>query len=314
LFEKITIIGFGLIGSSLARVIKRDQLCKTLVCVDKSEAVCEKVLELNLADIAITSIKDGVKDSDLVVVAVPVGACKDVAVEMRSVLKPGCIVSDVGSVKQAVIDAFKPHIAQNVHFIPGHPIAGTEHSGPEAGFDTLFEGRWFVATPLPDSDVRAVEKVVQLWEACGSRVEIMEPHHHDLILGVTSHLPHLIAYTIVGTATDMEDDVRDEVVKFSASGFRDFTRIAASDPTMWRDIFLYNKDAVLEILQRFSEDLTALQKAIRRGEGDFLYNFFERTRNIRKEVIEAGQADPPAPILDEAFQEPLEGLKTGSDS
>lgn len=293
MFEKVTIIGFGLIGSSLARVIRRDSLARHIVCVDKSEDVCRKALELGIADDATRFVKEGVQGSDLVVVAVPVGACKDVAVEMRSCLKAGCIVTDVGSVKQSVIDAFKPHIAENVHFVPGHPIAGTEHSGPEAGFDSLFEGRWFIATPLPSTDIRAVEKVVQLWEACGSRVEIMEPHHHDLVLGITSHLPHLIAYTIVGTATDMEDDVRNEVVKFSASGFRDFTRIAASDPTMWRDIFLHNKEAVLEILQRFTEDLTGLQKAIRRGEGDVLYDFFQRTRNIRREVIEAGQHDVP---------------------
>lgn len=295
MFENVTIIGFGLIGSSLARVIKRDGLAQKIICADFSEDVCNKAIELGIADYASTNISEAVRGSDLVVVAVPVGACRDVAARLRGNLKAGAIVTDVGSVKQAVIDALKPHIPDNVHLVPGHPIAGTEHSGPEAGFDTLFDGRWFIATPLPETDIRAVEKVVQLWEAAGSMVEFMEPRHHDLVLGITSHLPHLIAYTIVGTATDLEDDVRSEVVKFSASGFRDFTRIAASDPVMWRDIFLNNKEAVLEILQRFNEDLTGLQRAIRRGEGDTLFKFFERTRSIRREVIEAGQAVPPEP-------------------
>lgn len=297
LFKNVTIIGFGLIGSSLARVIRRDRLAESIICADLSKDVCEKAKELGLADYVSTDISEAVRGSDLVILAVPVGACRDVAARLRGNLKAGAIVTDVGSVKQAVIDAVKPHIPENVHLVPGHPIAGTEHSGPEAGFDTLFEGRWFIATPLPETDIRAVEKVVQLWEKAGSRVEFMDPHHHDLVLGITSHLPHLIAYTIVGTATDLEDDVRSEVVKFSASGFRDFTRIAASDPVMWRDIFLNNKEAVLEILQRFTEDLTALQRAIRRGEGDTLYKSFARTRDIRREVIEAGQAIPvrPAP-------------------
>lgn len=293
LFKNVTIIGFGLIGSSLARVIRRDGLAEQIICADLSEDVCDKAKALGLADYASTNISEAVRGSDLIVLAVPVGACRDVAARLHGNLKAGAIITDVGSVKQAVIDAVKPHIPESVHLVPGHPIAGTEHSGPEAGFDTLFDGRWYIATPLPETDIRAVEKVVQLWEKAGSRVEFMDPHHHDLVLGITSHLPHLIAYTIVGTATDLEDDVRSEVVKFSASGFRDFTRIAASDPVMWRDIFLNNKDAVLEILQRFTEDLTALQRAIRRGEGDTLYDCFSRTRAIRREVIEAGQAVPP---------------------
>jgi cyclohexadieny/prephenate dehydrogenase len=189
----------------------------------------------------------------------------------------------------------KPYLPESVHLVPGHPIAGTEHSGPEAGFAEVFEGRWCILTPEPETDIKAVEKVVQLWEACGSHIEILDPEHHDLVLGITSHLPHLIAYTIVGTAGDLEEDIKSEVIKFSASGFRDFTRIAASDPTMWRDVFLNNKDAVLEILQRFTEDLTALQKAIRRGDGKYLFETFTRTREIRRQIISQGQADYRAP-------------------
>lgn len=291
LFDKVTIIGCGLIGSSVARCIKKHSLAKELVVADRSEAVCKKALELGICDSALTDLRKSVENADLVLLAVPVGACGAVADQIRYSLKEGAIVTDVGSVKGAVVQEVMPHIPRKAHFVPAHPIAGTEHSGPEAGFAELFAGRWCIITPLPDSDIRAVEKVTKLWEACGSKIEIMDYRRHDLILGITSHLPHLIAYTIVGTATDLEEDMKDEVIKFSASGFRDFTRIAASDPVMWRDVFLNNKEAVLEILQRFNEDLTAMQRAIRKGDGEYLQAMFSRTREIRRQVIEAGQAD-----------------------
>jgi cyclohexadieny/prephenate dehydrogenase len=290
LFNKVTIIGLGLIGSSIARIIKQKNLAKTLVAVDASKAVCDKVMELGIADEATREIRNGVADADLVILAVPVGACGAVAEQIRYALKDGAIVTDTGSVKGTVVEQVMPHLKDNVHFVPAHPIAGTEHSGPEAGFTELFIDRWCIITPLPDSDIQAVEKVTALWEACGSRIEIMDVKRHDLVLAITSHLPHLIAYTIVGTATDLEEDTKDDVIKFSASGFRDFTRIAASDPVMWRDVFLNNKEAVLEILQRFNEDLTGLQKAIRKGNGQELEDHFTKTRKIRREVIEAGQA------------------------
>lgn len=290
LFNKVTIIGLGLIGSSIARIIKQRNLAKTLVAVDASKAVCDKVMELGIADEATREIRNGVADADLVILAVPVGACGAVAEQIRYALKDGAIVTDTGSVKGTVVEQVMPHLKDNVHFVPAHPIAGTEHSGPEAGFTELFIDRWCIITPLPDSDIQAVEKVTALWEACGSRIEIMDVKRHDLVLAITSHLPHLIAYTIVGTATDLEEDTKDDVIKFSASGFRDFTRIAASDPVMWRDVFLNNKEAVLEILQRFNEDLTGLQKAIRKGNGQELEDHFTKTRKIRREVIEAGQA------------------------
>ena len=290
LFKKVTIIGLGLIGSSIARVIKQKNLAETLVAVDSSKDVCDKVMELGIADEATREIRNGVADADLVILAVPVGACGTVAQQIRYALKEGAILTDTGSVKGTVVEQVTPHLKDNIHFIPAHPIAGTEHSGPEAGFPELFIDRWCIITPLPDSDIKAVEKVTALWEACGSRIEIMDVKRHDLVLAITSHLPHLIAYTIVGTATDLEEDTKDDVIKFSASGFRDFTRIAASDPVMWRDVFLNNKEAVLEILQRFNEDLTGLQKAIRRGNGEELEDHFTKTRKIRREVIEAGQA------------------------
>jgi len=232
-----------------------------------------------------------VEGADLVILSVPVGAMKGVMQRIAPHLSEGAILTDTGSVKMAVIDSLKPFCRAGIELIPGHPIAGTEFSGPEAGFAELFTGRWFIITPLPNSDLRAVEKLTKLWESFGSMIEIMDPAHHDLVLGITSHLPHLIAYTIVGTANTLEDDIKSEVIKFSASGFRDFTRIAASDPVMWRDVFLNNKTAVLEVLQRFTEDLTALQKAIRQGDGEYLYQTFSDTRAIRKSIIEQGQAE-----------------------
>ena len=290
MFKQITIVGFGLIGSSIARGVIRHGLANRIVCADVSREVCEKVQELNLAAEVYTDVSKSVRGSDLVILCVPVGAMAAVAEKIASSLEPGCIVTDVGSVKSAVMAALQPRLPAKVHLVGGHPIAGTEHSGPQAGFAELFVNRWCILTPLPHTELRAVEKLTGFWEALGSNIEIMEAGHHDLVLGITSHLPHLIAYTIVGTATDLEEDMKGEVIKFSASGFRDFTRIAASDPVMWRDVFLNNKDAVLEILQRFTEDLTAMQKAIRKGDGEFLYRHFKETRDIRRAIIEAGQA------------------------
>lgn len=291
MFKQITIIGFGLIGSSLARAVIEKKLSDSIVCVDCDQEVCNKVLAMGLADDATTDPALGVAGSDLVVLCVPVGAMAETTDRMTEALEEGCIVTDVGSVKMSVIKALQPRLPGHTHLVPAHPVAGTEFSGPEHGFAELFIDRWCILTPQDHTELKAIEKVTKLWEACGSNVEIMDPEHHDLVLGITSHLPHLIAYTIVGTAIDLEDDIKSEVVKFSASGFRDFTRIAASDPTMWRDVFLNNKEAVLEILQRFTEDLTALQKAIRKQDGDYLYRHFEETRDIRRAIIDAGQAD-----------------------
>lgn len=291
MFHQITIVGFGLIGSSIARSIQKNNLADKLICADMSQEVCEKVSNLNLADDVTTDLKQGVEGSDLVILCVPVGSMGDVADIIASNLQEDTIITDVGSVKKEVIRQLQPKLPSSVHLIPGHPIAGTERSGPENGFSELFENRWCVLTPLQHSDVRKVEKLTLFWEKMGSRIEIMDADHHDLVLGITSHLPHLIAYTIVQTATELEDDIKSEVIKFSASGFRDFTRIAASNPVMWRDVFLTNKDSVLEILQRFTEDLTALQKAIRKGDGDYLYQTFKETKAIREAIIDAGQAN-----------------------
>ena len=293
-FERLTIVGLGLIGSSIARAARRSNAAKTIVAADISPDVCARVRELGLADEVSDDLAAAVKDSDCVILCVPVGACGAVAAAMAPGLKEGAIVSDVGSVKGAVVAAVAPHLPKNVHFIPAHPIAGTEHSGPDAGFATLFKNRWLILTPVENGDPAATEKLAAFWKAFGSNVEVMDAAHHDLVLAVTSHLPHLIAYNIVGTAADLEEVTQSEVIKFSASGFRDFTRIAASDPTMWRDVFLNNRDAVLEMLGRFNEDLAALQRAIRWGDGDALFNLFSRTRAIRRSIIEQGQ-DTAAP-------------------
>lgn len=295
MFEQITIIGMGLIGSSLARAVKKHKLAEKMIAADISQDVCRRVEALGLADAVSNDIGAAVEGSDFVFLAVPVGAFENVGAAIRDHLRPGCILNDAGSVKQAVIRALDLHLPDTVNFVPGHPIAGTEFSGPEAGFAELFEGRWCILTPLAEVSVQAVEKVTNLWEACGSKIEIMDASHHDLVLGITSHLPHLIAYTIVETACELEGDTQSEVIKFSASGFRDFTRIASSDPIMWRDVFLNNKEAVLEILQRFTEDLTAMQKAIRRGDGEHLYRIFSETREMRRRIIEVGQADYAVP-------------------
>jgi len=290
LFNKAVIIGIGHIGSSLSRVIKRDGLAAELVAFDRNDLHRQQAVELGAADRATGDLADAVSDADFVLLATPVGTYAEIAEAMAPYLKKGAIVSDVGSVKMAVVRDVGPFIPEGVHFVPGHPIAGTEHSGPTAGFPELFQGRWCILTPPPGQDEAAVDKVRAVWESAGSMVEIMEPAHHDRVLAITSHLPHLIAYTIVGTATDLEGTLQQEVIKFSASGFRDFTRIATSDPVMWRDIFLNNKEAVLDVIQRFSEDLTALQRAIRWGEGDKLEELFTRTRAVRRSIIDAKQA------------------------
>jgi cyclohexadieny/prephenate dehydrogenase len=290
LFERVALIGLGLIGSSLAWAMRRGGLAGTIVGGAQSRKTCDKALELGFVDAAGTDLGAAAEGADLVVVCTPISAYVGVGRVFAPFLKPGAIVSDVGSVKTAVIRDLAPLMPTGVHFVPAHPVAGTEHSGPESGFAELFDGRWCILTPPAGTDQQAVERVAELWRRCGSQLEIMDPVHHDAVLAITSHLPHLIAYTIVGTATHLEEATQKEVVKFSASGFRDFTRIAASDPIMWRDIFLNNREAVLEMLGRFNEDLTALQRAIRWGEGEKLEEWFTRTRAIRRGIIEAKQA------------------------
>jgi len=289
LFEKVALVGIGLIGSSIARVIRRENLAKNIAISTRRIETLARARELNLGDAYFKNAVDAVADADLVIISVPVGASGSVAAEIAGALKPGAIVTDVGSTKQSVIQQMEPVIPDTVHFIPGHPIAGTEHSGPDAGFAELFEGRWCILTPLPGTDAEALARLTAFWERCGSRVDTMDPQHHDMVLAIVSHLPHLIAYNIVGTADDLETVTKSEVIKYSASGFRDFTRLAASDPTMWRDVCLHNRDAILEMLARFSEDLSALQRAIRWGDGEKLFDLFTRTRAIRRSIIEAGQ-------------------------
>ncbi|ASY64110.1 Cyclohexadienyl dehydrogenase [Sinorhizobium sojae CCBAU 05684] len=288
-FETIALVGIGLIGSSIARDIREKQLAGTIVVSTRSEATLKRAGELGLGDRYTLSAAEAVKDADLVIVSVPVGASGGVAAEIASHLKPGAIVTDVGSTKGSVIGQMAPHLPKSVHFIPGHPIAGTEHSGPDAGFAGLFRGRWCILTPPPGADEEAVARLRLFWETLGSMVEEMDAEHHDKVLAIVSHLPHIIAYNIVGTADDLEAVTESEVIKYSASGFRDFTRLAASDPTMWRDVCLHNKDAILEMLARFSEDLASLQRAIRWGDGDKLFDLFTRTRAIRRSIIQAGQ-------------------------
>jgi cyclohexadieny/prephenate dehydrogenase len=288
-FERVAIIGLGLIGSSLARVSRRKNLARSIVAVDSSPAVRERVTELAIADAVHASVAEGVAGADFVILCVPVGACGVVASQWGEALGRGAIVSDVGSVKGSVVAQVTPYLPEGVAFVPAHPVAGTEYSGPDAGFSTLFHQRWSILTPPENTPPEAVEKVRAFWEGAGSNVEVMTPAHHDLVLAITSHVPHLIAYNIVGTAADLEEVTQSEVIKFSAGGFRDFTRIAASDPTMWRDVFLHNKDAVLEMLGRFTEDLSALQRAIRWGDGDALFNLFTRTRAILRSIIDVGQ-------------------------
>ncbi|WP_018901485.1 prephenate/arogenate dehydrogenase family protein [Rhizobium sp. 2MFCol3.1] len=293
-FDRIALIGIGLIGSSLAHDIKRLGLAKEVVIATRSAETLKRAEELELGDRYTTSSAEAVKDADLVIVSVPVGASEAVAKEIAGSLKPGAIVTDVGSTKASVIAQMQPHMPGNVHFIPGHPLAGTEKSGPDAGFPGLFAGRWCIFTPLAGTDETALKALSRFWETLGSKIDVMDPEHHDKVLAIVSHLPHLIAFNIVGTADDLGTVTESEVIKYSASGFRDFTRLASSDPTMWRDVCLHNKDAILEMLARFSEDLAYLQRAIRWGEGDKIFDLFTRTRAIRRSIIEAGQ-DVDAP-------------------
>ena len=290
LFDCVALIGIGLIGSSLARVLRRDSPDTKIVACARRPETLAAVRRLELADDATDDPAEAAAGADTIVIATPLSAYAAIGERIRPALKDGAILTDVGSVKQMAIRDLQPHVPPGVHFVPGHPVAGTEHSGPEAGFAELFCDRWCILTPLPETAPEAVNAVARMWERCGMRVVKMSADHHDKVLAMTSHLPHLIAYTIVGTATDLEESLKSEVIEFSASGFRDFTRIAASDPVMWRDVFLNNREAVLEIVQRFTEDLTALQRAIRWGEGDKLQELFTRTRAIRRAIIEAKQA------------------------
>jgi len=289
-FARVSIIGLGLIGSSIARAVQATMPTVRLTGHDASPEVRARARDLGFVEDVTDTPGAAVIDADLVILCVPVGAMAAAAEEIAADLPADAIVSDVGSSKASVFAALQTALP-NATIIPAHPVAGTENSGPDAGFATLFNGRWCIVTPPEGADPVAAERVSEFWRRIGANVELMDPKHHDLVLAVTSHLPHLIAYTIVGTASDMEEVTQSEVIKYSAGGFRDFTRIAASDPTMWRDIFLSNKDAVLEMLQRFSEDLTALQRAIRWGDGDALFELFNRTRTIRRSIIEQGQDD-----------------------
>lgn len=289
MFDRVALIGLGLIGSSLSHVMRQEGLAQHISGFAPSPATRAKAMDIGLAHSMHGTAREAAAGADLVILCSPVGTYGDIAREIAPVLKAGAMVTDVGSVKAAVVRDVGPHIPEGVQFIPGHPVAGTEQSGPESGFAALFSNRWCILTPLPNADLSAVTRLERFWQACGSNVEIMTPEHHDLVLAITSHLPHLMAYNIVATAADLEEVTKSEVIKFSAGGFRDFTRIAASDPTMWRDVFLNNRDAVLEMLGRFSEDLSALQRAIRWGDGDALFSLFSRSRDIRRSIIAAGQ-------------------------
>ncbi|TIM34251.1 MAG: prephenate/arogenate dehydrogenase family protein [Mesorhizobium sp.] len=307
MFEKIALVGIGLIGSSLARVIHREGLAGHVAISTRSETTLARAKQLGLGSSYTSDAKEAVGDADLVIVSVPVGSSGEVAVEIAPALKPGAILTDVGSTKASVIAQMQPHVPAGVHFIPGHPLAGTEKSGPDAGFAELFENRWCIFTPLPGTDPAALEKLSEFWRRCGSNIDTMDPQHHDMTLAIVSHLPHIIAYNIVGTADDLESVTKSEVIKYSASGFRDFTRLAASDPTMWRDVCLHNKDAILEMLARFSEDLASLQRAIRWGDGEKLFDLFTRTRAVRRSIIEAGQDIDVPDFGRQAVEHPAKG-------
>ena len=294
LFKRIALIGIGLIGSSISHAVRRGGLAAEIVGHARTAETRATALRLGLVDRSFATAADAVVGADLVILCAPVGACGALAAEIGPHLEPGAIVTDVGSVKGAIVRDCAPHIPTGVHFIPGHPIAGTEHSGPESGFAELFDNRWCILTPLPGADQAAVDKLKALWVGMGSNVDIMDVEHHDLVLAITSHVPHLIAFNIVNTAAHLGRVTDTEVIQYSAGGFRDFTRIAASDPTMWRDVFLNNKDATLEMLGRFQEDLTVLQRAIRYGDGDTLFKLFSDARQIRRGIIQAGQ-DTAAP-------------------
>ncbi len=294
IYDKVALIGLGLIASSMCHAMRRAGLAGEIRGYARSQETRDIAREIALCDVVYDSAAEAVQDADLVVLCVPVGAMEAVAREIGPYLKLGATVSDVGSVKRTVVDAVSPHLPDGVHFIPAHPLAGTEHSGPRSGFAELFDNRYTIIVPVEGSDAAAQARLTELWQAMGALTEVMDPEHHDRVLAVTSHTPHLIAYTMVGVADDLRRVTDSEVIKYSAAGFRDFTRIAASDPTMWRDVFLNNKEATLEILGRFTEELFALQRAIRQGDGDHLHDYFTRTRAIRRGIIEAGQ-DTDAP-------------------
>lgn len=294
IYDKVALIGLGLIAGSMAHAMRKGGLAGRIVGTARSQETRDIAREIGLCDEVVETAAQAVEGADLVVLAVPIGPMGKIAQEIAPHLKPGATVTDVGSVKRAVIDAVAPHIPHGIHFIPGHPLAGTEHSGPRSGFAELFENRWLLLVPDEATKPQAIDRLRRLWEAMGANVEEMDADHHDLVLAVTSHAPHLIAYTMVGVADDLRRVTDSEVIKYSAAGFRDFTRIAASDPTMWRDVFLTNKDATLEILGRFTEELFALQRAIRTGDGDHLFDYFTHTRAIRRGIVEAGQ-DTDAP-------------------
>lgn len=294
LFNRVTLIGLGLIGSSIARALRERKLAGHVVAADANAAVRDRVRALGIVDTVADDVGQSVQGADLIILCVPVGANANVASLIGEHLQAGAIVSDVGSVKGSVVRDVAPFLPDGVHFVPGHPVAGTEYSGPDAGFATLFDNRWTILTPPEGQDDAAVEKLKRLWEGMGANVEVMAPQRHDLVLAITSHVPHLIAYNLVGTAYDLETVVDSEVIKFSAGGFRDSTRLAASDPTMWRDVFLNNKEAVLEMVARFQEDLAAVSRMIRWGDGDGLFNLFTQTREVRRSIIASGQ-DTAAP-------------------
>lgn len=289
-FNDVVIIGFGLIGSSLARALKKADPEIEITAVDKNHDYLNYAMDNNLADAAYDYFDSYLANADIIVICTPVGQMGATAEALAPFVTSKTIITDVGSVKQSVIDAVEKVLPYPEMFVPAHPIAGAEKSGPSAGFDTLFVNRWLIITPIDETDLQAVERVTALWELCGANIDFMEPRHHDLVLAITSHLPHLIAYSIVGTATNMAEDLQREVIKYSAGGFRDFTRIAGSDPVMWRDIFIENKESVLDVLQRFNEDLSELQKAIRQDKGEFLQSQFTKTREIRNAVVDSGQA------------------------
>jgi len=294
IYDRVALIGLGLIASSMCHAMRRAGLAGEIAGYARSAETRKIARDIGLCDVVCESAAKAAKGADLVVLCVPVGAMDSVAREIGPVLKPGATVSDVGSVKRTVIDAVGPHVPKGVHFIPAHPLAGTEHSGPRSGFAALFDNRYTILVPVEGSDPQAIERLTAFWSGLGALTETMDAEHHDLVLAVTSHTPHLIAYTMVGVADDLRRVTDSEVIKYSAAGFRDFTRIAASDPVMWRDVFLGNKEATLEILGRFTEELFALQRAIRQGDGDYLHAYFTRTRAIRRGIIEAGQ-DTDAP-------------------
>ncbi|MEO1494424.1 MAG: prephenate/arogenate dehydrogenase family protein [Pseudomonadota bacterium] len=293
-FRRLALIGLGLIGGSIAWASRRGVLAEEIVGFAQSAATRDRARAIGFCDRVEDTIAEAVSGADLIVVCVPVGVCGRVAREIAPYLAAGALVSDVGSTKESVISAMAPVLPDHVHFVPAHPLAGTEHSGPDSGFAELFDDRWCVLTPVEGTDPEAVARVDAFWQALGSRTKVMSPEHHDLVLAVTSHVPHAIAYTMCGVADDMRRVTQHEVVQFSAAGFRDFTRIAASDPTMWRDVFLNNREATIEILGRFVEELMSLQRSIRTGDGDALHDYFTRTRAIRRSIIDAGQ-DTAAP-------------------